>query len=136
MSIASKMKVGDKFTSFEEFQVKLEQYKKEVSNEYWFRDAKTIENQRSHWPKTVENVNNELKYYFIKVCCIKGGRVFQSKNGNSKRLSMTCKQNCEAGFVLKLSSCKQFLCITQVNENHNHSSSKAYFSCSTTLKGT
>lgn len=122
------MKVGDSFSSYEDFNKALSVYKKRTYNEYWRRDARTIENQRKRHPDTVVNAKEILKYYYLVVACVKGGRKFQSKHENSKRNCTTSKQDCSAAIYLHLSKCKQLLTVTKINENHNHKTSKAYFS--------
>lgn len=121
------MKVGDKFSSYEEFESVLTDYKQNTNNEYWLRDSRTIENQKHRNPNTVVNINLSLKYYYIRLACVRGGRPFKSKNEKSVRQCSTYKQQCPAYIFVKVSSCKQFLFIHEIKNDHNHTSSKAYF---------
>lgn len=122
-----KMKVGDKFSSYEEFIRILTVYKRNVNNEFWIRDARTIQNQRKRAPESVFNINESLKYYHMRLACVKGGRAFKSKNENSKRKCTTYKEDCKATIFVRVSACKQYLCVLEFKDNHNHTSSKTYF---------
>ena len=56
------MKVGDKFSSYYgDFNTVLTVYKKSVNNEFWIRDARTIENQRKRAPESVDNIDKSPK---------------------------------------------------------------------------
>jgi hypothetical protein len=121
------MKVGDKYSSYEEFKSVLTLYKKSVHNEFWIRDARTIENQRKRAPESVGNINKSLKYYHMRLACVKGGRAFKSKNEHSKRKCTTYKEDCEATIFVRVSACKQYLCVVELKDNHNHTFSKTYF---------
>ena len=121
------MNVGDKFSSYEEFSVALAAYKQSVNNEFWIRDARSIVNQRKRFPETVKSVNESLKYYYMRLACIKGGRKFKSKNENSERQCSTSKQDCKATIFVHVSKCKQYLYVQELSNIHNHTSSKSYF---------
>lgn len=60
------MKVGDQFSSYEEFNNALKLYKKSVNNEFWIRDARTIKNQQKRAPESVSNINKSLEYYHMR----------------------------------------------------------------------
>lgn len=121
------MKVGDTFSSYEEFSKSLAKYKEDVHNEYWIRDARTIENQRKRHPDTVINANELLRYYYLVVACFRGGRKFQSKHENSTRNCSISKQDCPAAIFLHMTKCKQYITVTKIIESHNHEISEAYF---------
>ncbi|XP_041979626.1 uncharacterized protein LOC121733429 isoform X3 [Aricia agestis] len=121
------MKVGDEYSSYEEFEEALNKYKKSVSNEYWIRDARTIANQKRRFPGTVDKINESLKYYYIRLACVKGGRPFKSKNDHSSRKCTTLKQDCGATIFLRLSPSQKTLKVVELNEKHNHETSKSYF---------
>lgn len=122
-----KMKVGDKFSSYEEFKQAFEAYKASVCNQYWVRDGRTLESHRRLHPEYVKNTNPALIYRFIKMACIKGGRPYISISERRNKKTPSRKQDCPASISLGLSKCKQFLTVTELNEDHNHSSSRAYF---------
>ncbi len=71
------MQVGDKFSSLEEFNSALKVYQSSVNNEFWIRDARTIENQRKRALESVANINESLKYYHMRFSRIKGGGPFK-----------------------------------------------------------
>ena len=76
--------VGEKFSSFESFESKLERYKNVVFAEFWKRNSRTILGARK---RGVERpINPELKYYEVKYCCVLGGQTFKAK-GKGKRVT-------------------------------------------------
>lgn len=120
------MKVGEKFNSFDEFNLNLKEYEKQVLNNYWIRDSRTLESHSRKYPTgIVSKAKKELKYYYIRVACIKGGRCHVPKN--QVRNTLTFKQGCTAGMFLKLSACGQYLVIREVAEDHNHNTSAILF---------
>ncbi|XP_064293052.1 uncharacterized protein LOC135310045 [Plodia interpunctella] len=121
------MKIGDEYSSYEDLENALDVYKKSVCNEYWIRDARTIVNQRKKYPDTVAKANESLKYYHVRYACIKGGRIFKSRNKKSNRKCKSVKQNCEATIFLRLSPSQKTLKVISLNEEHNHETSESDF---------
>ena len=75
-------KIGDKFSSLEEFELKVECYKKEAFIELWRRDSRTITAARK---RGIERpLKTDLKYYELKYCCIHGGRSFKPRGKGSR----------------------------------------------------
>lgn len=74
--------VGEKFNSVEEFELKLEAYKKQAFVEFWRRDSRTIAAARK---RGVDRpLKAELKYYDLKYCCVDGGRAFKPGGKGSR----------------------------------------------------
>ena len=75
-------KIGEKFTSFEAFESKLERHKNAIFAEFWKRDSRTIAGTRK---RGIERpIKPDLRYYEVKYCCILGGETFKAK-GKGKR---------------------------------------------------
>ncbi len=67
--------VGDKFSSLEAFELKVEAYKNEAFVELWRRDSRTITAARK---RGIERpLKTDLKYYELKYC---GGRSFKPRS--------------------------------------------------------
>ena len=74
--------VGEKFNSVQEFDLKLEAYKKQAFVEFWRRDSRTITAARK---RGVDRpLKADLKYYDLKYCCVHGGRVFKPRGKGSR----------------------------------------------------
>ena len=79
---SSQFKIGEKFTSFEAFESKLERHKNAIFAEFWKRDSRTIAGARK---RGIERpIKPDLRYYEVKYCCILGGETFKAK-GKGKR---------------------------------------------------
>ena len=75
-------KVGEKFKSIEEFEKKLDAFKKKEYVEFWRRDSRTIDAARK---RGIDRpLKTELRYYEAKYCCIHGGRVFKPRGNGSR----------------------------------------------------
>ena len=74
--------VGEKFQGLEEFEKKLEAFKKREYVEFWRRDSRTIDAARK---RGIDRpLKTELKYYEAKYCCIHGGRSFKPRGTGSR----------------------------------------------------
>ena len=74
--------IGEKFKNLEEFESKLEAFKKKAFVEYWRRDSRTICAARK---RGIDRpLKAELKYYEVKYCCIHGGRSFKPRGTGSR----------------------------------------------------
>ncbi|KAL1117583.1 hypothetical protein AAG570_003898 [Ranatra chinensis] len=99
--------------------LRLKEYEKQVLNEYWIRDSRTLRTQSRRFPDSIAaRADNSLKYFYLRIACIKGGRMHEFKNVSRRTVSF--KQGCQAGMFLKLSACGRFLEMLEINENHNH----------------
>lgn len=67
----------------------------------------------------------ESKEPKVKFACIKGGKQFQP--WNKERKTLTFKQECPAFIHFALSDCNQFLEVSKMNEEHNHTCTKSQF---------
>ena len=77
--------VGDTFQTFEEFESKLEAYKKERFVEFWRRDSRTIAAARK---RGIDRpLKEELRYHELKYCCIHGGQAFKPRGKGNRSSS-------------------------------------------------
>lgn len=120
------MKVGDKFSSFEELSRGIKLYEGKVHSNYWIKDSKTLTSQIKSFPTgRCSKANPDLKYYFIRYHCIKGGRKFVPKN--KERKTLTFKQGCQSSVNIVLSSCGKYLVVKDIEETHNHEHTEQQF---------
>lgn len=118
--------VGDKFSSYSEFEVKLREYEQNVLNNYWIRDSRTLENLARKYPTNISGkANKDLKYYSVRISCIKGGR--KHKKRGEKRQTLTFRQGCPSTMFLKITTCGKYLQLVELNEEHNHVVSEPLF---------
>ncbi len=72
-------KIGDKFYSMGEFELKVEE---QAFVKLWRRDSRTISAARK---RGIERpLKSDLKYYDLKYCCIHGGRSFKPRGNGSR----------------------------------------------------
>ena len=77
--------LGEKFSSFEDLEKKIQLYKKAKFVELWRRDCRTITAARK---RGVDRpIKAVLKYYQLKYCCVHGGQKFTPR-GTGKRTTM------------------------------------------------
>ncbi|XP_043271633.1 uncharacterized protein [Venturia canescens] len=116
--------VGKKFNSFEDLEQSIEQYQKEINTFFYVRDSITIPQARKKRIKRC--INEKLKYYFIKYCCIHGGKNFVSQ-ATGVRSSSTFQKKCTSYIRVGLSACGNNLIVTAMNNVHTHKCSKELF---------
>lgn len=69
------MKLGDTFSSFETFESVFMVYKDTNFVNYFTKDCKTLDSINAKFPNgRMSTALKELKYYYIKYCCIHGGK--------------------------------------------------------------
>lgn len=113
------MDVGVKFQSFSSLLDCLKAYENETLVKYYVRESKTLENQIRKFPTNIAaEAPKTLKYYYLKYCCIKGGKKY--KPNNSSRETYTFRNGCAAHIDIKLTKCGQYLEIVSKADNHNH----------------
>ncbi|XP_065678950.1 uncharacterized protein LOC124810560 [Hydra vulgaris] len=61
----------------------------------------------------------QIKYSFMKYCCIHGGQKFKYK-GFGKRQTSTCKNNCPFYLHFQALEDGQTLILQDLNNTHNH----------------
>ena len=84
--------VGEKFSSVEEFEKKLEEYKKQAFVEFWRRDSRTITAARK---RGIDRpLKAELVYHDLKYCCVHGGRSFKPRGKEADALRESSKCMC------------------------------------------
>uniref|UniRef100_A0A8D8YCJ3 Uncharacterized protein C19orf68 n=1 Tax=Cacopsylla melanoneura TaxID=428564 RepID=A0A8D8YCJ3_9HEMI len=123
------MKIGDRFSSWEEFFYHLKDYEDRVYSNYYVRDSKTLEAYFRRLKSPRATYNPALKYYFAFISCVKGGRNSIRKT-KSIRKSRTGRIGCLAFMYLKATRCGQFLVIEKMNETHSHPVSQCLYKAS------
>lgn len=82
------MKLGDTFTSFVEFEDSFTVYKNSNFVDYFTKDCKTLNSINAKFPNgRMSTASKELKYYYIKFCCIHGGTYKKKKNCLDQRVT-------------------------------------------------
>nr|XP_047132052.1 uncharacterized protein LOC124811038 [Hydra vulgaris] len=109
----------DIFLSFEDLKSTIKKYEDSHFVQLWIRDAKTIEAARKTIPRKAASIAPQIKYYYIKYCCIHGGKKFTNK-GNGKRQTSTYKKECPFFLSFKASEDGQTLILQDLNNEHNH----------------
>lgn len=71
------MKIGDSFSSFDEFKEKLDEFQKFTCTSFFVRDSITVNGCKKKEIK--KEINPTLKYYRIKYSCFKGGKKFKTR---------------------------------------------------------
>jgi hypothetical protein len=69
-----KFTVGERFASLIELDEAIERHESHFFCQLWKRDARTLDAARKRVPKRVENANQSLKYYSLKLSCKFGGK--------------------------------------------------------------
>lgn len=113
------MKVGDKFSSFEEIKQCINDYEQNNFIQLYKRDCRTLETMIKKLPNRLKNVNESLKYYLIVYACNKGGKNFITRS-KGLRSGNTVKHDCEMRIRFGLSSDNNYLIIQEMCETHNH----------------
>jgi len=68
--------VGDSFDTYEQFRDKLNEYMQTTATQFYRRDARTIAAARKRLRRPL---NDEIKYYDIRFCCIGDGLNFRTR---------------------------------------------------------
>ena len=78
------LNVGDKFQSFALWEEAVKKYELENYVQLWKRDARTIQAAKKRLTSTTDRqFNEDLQYYELKYCCIKGGRKYTTRTTGS-----------------------------------------------------
>ena len=77
--MATKISVGDLFSSYEELETKISSYQKENFVQLARRDSRTLDVARKRVPKRVEKANPSLVYYTIHFACVFGGKKYKNE---------------------------------------------------------
>ena len=114
--------VGDKFSSFEELQGKIDSYCKSSYYDFHRRDSRTLDAAVRQKRIVRERVKNEdLKYYEASYHCVHGGRDNCKARGNGVRKSKTFQLGCPFMIKIGLSSDGNHLEVKTVHSTHkNH----------------
>ncbi|XP_065684323.1 uncharacterized protein LOC136096699 [Hydra vulgaris] len=116
----------DVFLSFEDLKANIKKYEDANFVQLWMRDAKTINAARKSIPKRASIMAPQIKYSFIKYCCIHGGQKFKYK-GFGKRQTSTYKKDCPFYLHFKASEDGQALILQEFNNTHNHEVSEIFY---------
>jgi len=84
---SKKMKLGDQFQDFEDFEKVFKQYKDTNFVDFSVHDCKTLESIRAKHPGGKGNAPGQLKYYYIKYICVHGGVYKKRKICLNKRIT-------------------------------------------------
>ncbi|XP_065645990.1 uncharacterized protein LOC136076621 isoform X3 [Hydra vulgaris] len=117
---------SDSFASFAVLKEAIRKYEDTSFIKLWVRDARTIEAARKSIPKKAALMAADIKYYFIKYCCIHGGQKFKYC-GKGKRKTSTFKKDCPFYLNFKASEDGQFLVLHTMNNTHNHEVSEILY---------
>ena len=74
--------VGEKFTSYKEFVVKLENFKKTNYVDLHKRNSRSI-SAANHVKR---NLNEQLEFYELKYACVHGGKKFKSRGSGQRQV--------------------------------------------------
>ncbi|XP_065646073.1 uncharacterized protein LOC136076672 isoform X1 [Hydra vulgaris] len=117
---------SDSFASFAVLKEAIRKYEDTSFIKLWVRDARTIEAARKSIPKKAALMAADIKYYFIKYCCIHGGQKLKYC-GKGKRKTSTFKKDCPFYLNFKASEDGQFLVLHTMNNTHNHEVSEILY---------
>ena len=70
------LSIGDKFSTFQDFEKKIKDVQDATHVQLWFRDSRTLEGAKKRYPGVVSKANKQLKYYSITLVCVCGGRKY------------------------------------------------------------
>jgi len=76
--MAAVLSVGDSFETYEQFRDKLNEYMQTVSGpvRFYRRDVRTVTAARR---RLTRPLNDRIKYYDIRYCCVNDGVYFKSR---------------------------------------------------------
>ena len=103
--MAISFKVGDTFSSYQEFKGRVEEFEKLNFAQFTHRHSRTLEAAVKREPKVVEKANKELVYCNIKLTCVFGGKKHKSEASSvrpNQKEVLTCPDNnsCRPGVKL------------------------------------
>lgn len=120
--------VGDKFQSFALWEEAVKKYELENYVQLWRRDARTIQAAKKRLTSTTDRqFNEDLQYYELKYCCIKGGRKYTTRTTGSRPNTSTFRSECSFQIRLRVTKDGQYLEIVTMNKDHNHDINSASF---------
>ena len=120
--------VGDKFQSFALWEEAVKKYELENYVQLWRRDARTIQAAKKRLTSTTDRqFNEDLQYYELKYCCIKGGRKYTTRTTGSCPNTSTFRSECSFQIRLRVTKDGQYLEIVTMNKDHNHDINSASF---------
>jgi hypothetical protein len=77
------LKESDTFDSYIRFEARLRTHEDGEMCKYFIRDGKTIEAARK--AKITRPLKPEIKYYFLRLSCIHGGRKFKTQGSGMRK---------------------------------------------------
>ena len=116
------MKLGDKFSSYEEIERAIKIFGQENVVDFQKRDTRTLGQAVKEKRITPDRAKNEkLKYYQIKYACIFGGRDGYKPKGQGTRKTKTFQCGCTYFIAFLLSDDGSHLVVKNINLEHkNH----------------
>lgn len=118
------IKIGNRFSSFDEVQKVIGDYEKKFFVNLWKNDCKKVDGARFKH----RNLKQELVYAEIKYSCALGGRAYTSKPTTGERPNQkTSKIGCPFEIRFKPSQDGQFLEVSKIVDKHNHPITEASF---------
>ena len=102
--------VGDKFQSFALWEEAVKKYELENYVQLWRRDARTIQAAKKRLISTTDRqFNEDLQYYELKYCCIKGGRKYTTRTSGSRPNTSTFPSECSFQIRLRVTKDGQLI---------------------------
>ncbi|KAG8040041.1 hypothetical protein G9C98_001157 [Cotesia typhae] len=93
------LKVNDSFASHEKLEKQIKKYEEKNFYVFYVRDSKTIE--KCCKLNIKHPIDENLKYYYVKYCCIYGGKHFKTTS-RGERSSKTFQKECNAYFKVEV----------------------------------
>ena len=118
-------KVGDTFSSFDEFEKKVKLFEEKTFVKIWRRDSRTIAAAKKRAPK--REFKPEIKYQELVYCCVQGGRDFKSSSKGERPQTSTFRQKCPFKIKIRASIDGQKLVVGDICDEHNHDVSKTFY---------
>ncbi|XP_028417228.1 uncharacterized protein LOC114541513 [Dendronephthya gigantea] len=120
------LKVGQKFSSFEEVKVAIARYEETNYVNLYVNDSRSIVSALKRTPEKV--FKPELKYFYLNYTCVAGGsRTFKSKSKGARPNQSTFRKGCPMQVKLRVSKDGNFLEVVVLNETHNHECDEVSF---------
>lgn len=94
--------IGQKFSTFKELDTAKSEYEEKHFCELWKRDVRMLAAAAKRVPKQVQNANEKLKYYSLKLSCKFGGRTVEAREKRNQK-TKSFRQGCPFNEYLTLS---------------------------------
>ncbi|KAK8772097.1 hypothetical protein V5799_024660 [Amblyomma americanum] len=118
------MKVGEKFSTFEELEDAVKAYSDENYVQYYKRESRAVAAAKRKGIKRY--INENILVYQVHYHCIKGGRTFKTRS-RGERETKTFVDGCPAYFKCCVSADGEHLEVMSSHTEHNHPISQAIY---------